>query len=232
MKIKFYVAAVVALVVNVGMAQTVTVKKQTEKVKGENADGFTTELPAKISDVSGPWAKFLKEVGRVKLFSSDPVVITDPNFNGTVYPKGLVYAHIFDNGKATRVWLGALSKEWDEKDNDLVSGSLEKLIYQFGIQFNRAQVQSQIDETQRAAEAVDKQKQRLVNQNKELTVQLANNEQEKVQLQKALDNNKLENDVLRIKLEKNKKAQDSLENAGLQIKKVMDTHKEKLRQIN
>jgi len=81
-------------------------------------------------------------------------------------------------------------------------------------------------------DAVAKQQQRMLNQNKDLTLKLSNNEQEKTQLEKSLEANKLENAALKIRLEKNKKAQDSLVNSTDQIKKVMELHKEKQRKIN
>ena len=109
---------------------------------------------------------------------------------------------------------------------------LEKLVYRFGVQYNRSVVQTQIDESIQAAQAVEKQQQRLVNQNKELAIQLSNNEQEKIQLQKSVDANKLENESLKIKIDKNKKAQDSLKNAVIQIKKAGELHRERLRKIN
>ncbi len=232
MRNKLYAICVLLVIGATGWAQTVTVKKQNEKVKGESVEGRSTELDGKLADVTSQWTRFLKEIGRVKLFSSEPVVVTEPNFNGTVYPKGIVYAHIFENGNQTRVWLGILPKEWDEKEASTADTQLEKLVYQFGIQFNRSRVQKQIDETQQAADAVEKQRQRLINQNKDMTIQLANNEKEMTQLTKSIENNKLENEALKIKLERNKKAQDSLVNAGAQILKVKETHQDRLRKIN
>jgi hypothetical protein len=93
-------------------------------------------------------------------------------------------------------------------------------------------VQKQIDETQQALDAVEKQQQRTLNQSKDLTIKVSNNEQEKIQLEKSLENNKLENVALKIRMENNKKAQDSLLNVNVQIKKVLETHKEKQRKIN
>lgn len=232
MRNKFYAASLMILIGTTCWSQTVTVKKQNEKVKGESVEGYSTELEGKLSEVSSAWTKFLKEVGKVKLFSSDPTVITDPNFNGTVFPKGTIYAHIFDGGNQTRVWLGLLPKDWDEKDGDIATKETEKLVYQFAIRYNRDKVQKQIDETQQAVDAVEKQKQRLVNQNKEMTLQLTNNEKEKIHLEKSIQNNKLEYEALIIKLERNKKAQDSLTNAAVQIKKVKESHEERLRKIN
>ena len=228
---KFYVIALTFFCATC-LAQTVTVKTANEKVKGDKVEGFSVELEGKYNDVNSQWSKFLKDIGRVKLFSSDPTIITEPVFNGTVYPKGVLYGFIFEDGNQARVWLGLQPKEWEEKDVDYANKHLEKLVYQFGIQFHRSKVQSQIDETTDAAAAVDRQKQRLINQNKDMTIQLANNEQEKIHLDKVLDANKLEHAALLIKLERNKKAQDSLTNVSDQIKKVMGTHQEKLRKIN
>jgi len=232
MRNKFYAVCTFIALSAPAWSQTVAVKKQNEKVKGESLEGFAIELDGKISEVNSLWSKFLKEVGRVKLFSSQPVVITEPNFNGTIYPKGIIYAHIFESGEKTRVWLGLTAKEWEEKDVDFANKQLEKLMYQFGIRFNRDKVQRKIDETQEAADAVEKQKQRLINQGKDMTYQLVNNEKEKIQLEKSMESNKLENEALKIKLERNKKAQDSLTNAAIQIKKVMESQTERLRKIN
>lgn len=231
MRMKFY-TIVFTFFCATSFAQTVTVQKTNEKVKGDKLEGFSTELEGKFSEVNSQWNKFLKDMGRVKLFSSDPTVVTDPVFNGTLYAKGIVYGHIFENGNSTRVWLGIQPKEWEEKDVENANRELEKLAYQFGIQFYRSRVQVQIDETKEASDAVEKQKQRLINQNKDMTIQLSNNEQEKIHLDKSMDANKLEHEALLIKLQRNKKAQDSLVNVNEQIKKVMDSHQERLRKIN
>ena len=230
--IKLYMTCLILLIAVNGWSQTVVVKKQNEKIKGEGAQGYSTDLEGKPNDVSSLWTKFLKEVGRVKLFSSDPVVVTEPNFDGTVYPKGIIYGHIAESGNHATVWLGMLPDEWDEKERDVANEQLEKLVYQFGVRFNRDKVQRQIDETQEAVDAVDRQTQRLINQNKDMIFQLSNNEKEKTHLEKSVENNKLENEALKIKLERNKKAQDSLVNVVVQIKKVKEAHQERLRKIN
>lgn len=232
MKNKFHLIIALIGISTTVWSQTVTVKKQNEKVKGENVEGYSTELEGKLNDISSSWTKFLKEIGHMKMFSSDPIVITEPNFNGTVYPKGIIYAQTFEGGDQTRVWLGIVPKEWDEQDGNLANKETEKLVYQFAIRFNRDKVQKQIDETLQAADAVEKQKQRLINQNRDMTIQLANNEKEKIHLEKSIENNKLEKEALKIKLERNKKAQDSLVNASVQIMKMKEAHQERLRKIN
>jgi hypothetical protein len=97
------------------------------------------------------------------------------------------------------------------------------MITEFGIRFYRERAQAQVDETQQAMDAVDKQSLRFANQGKDLAAKLTANELEKIKLEKAIENNKLENAVLKVKIENNKKAQDSIANAGVQIKKVKES---------
>ena len=214
------------------LAQKVTVSPgQTEKVKGTSVEGYSTELEGKKDEVNSSWIRFLKEIGKVRQ-SADPVTISEPVFNGLLFSKGSIYAVIRERGERTYVWLGILQSEWESNDVERVNHELEKAIYRFGVKFYRDKIQTQIDETQQALDAVEKQKQRAITQNKDLTIQLGNNEQEKVQLEKSLENNKLENAVLKVKLENNKKAQDSLQQAAQQIQKVKEAHIERQRKVN
>jgi hypothetical protein len=114
----------------------------------------------------------------------------------------------------------------------MVYKELETLAYRFGVKFYRDKIQVQIDEAQRASDAVDKQKQRLLSQNKDLVVKLSNNEQEKIRLEKAIEVNKLEHEVLLVKIQDNKLAQDSVAQAGVQIKKAGELHRERQRKVN
>ncbi len=212
-------------------SQTVTVNKQKEKVKGEHLEVFAAELEGKKNDIEGAWVRFLKDMGKLKQMGN-PMTVSEPIISGTPFTKGVVYAESKGEEKKTTVWAGINPTEWDEKDLTYVTRELQKMVYQFGIKFYRDQAQKEIDETQQALEAVEKQQQKSVNQNKDLTIKLSNNEQEKIQLEKSIDNNKLENAALKIRLENNVKAQDSLAQVNLQIRKVLEGQKEKLRKIN
>ncbi len=213
-------------------AQKVTVaSSQTEKVKNESVDGYSTELEGKKDDVNNLWIKFLKDIGKVHQ-SSDPVTITEPVFNGLVFSKGAIYSIAKERGEKTYVWLGIIPGEWETNNVDRINNELEKAVYRFGIKYYRDKIQLQIDEAQHALDAVEKQKQRIANQGKDLTIQLGNNGQEKIQLEKSIESNKFENAVLKVKLDNNKKAQDSLAQAGVQIQKVKQMHQERQRKVN
>ncbi len=194
--IKFSYTIAFLLIAQLTIGQTVKVKNQQQRLKGENIDGFAVDVEGKKSDVQASLTRYLKEVGKVKFLSSDPLVITDATFGGNVYAKRPIYAN------------------------------------EFGVRYNRERAQAQIDLTQQALDAVDKQSVRFINQGKDLTTKLANNELEKIRLEKALEANKLENLALKIRIENNKKAQDSIATAAVQIKKVKEVQLEKLRKIN
>ena len=129
-------------------------------------------------------------------------------------------------------WIGIKPADWPEEDVKKIMKELEKTIYGFGVKFNQDKIQVQIDESVRASLAVEKQQQKLVNQNKEMNVKLEDNKREKIQLEESLENNKLEYETLLKKIEKNKHDQDSVSLAGEQIKKVTEMHKDRQKKVN
>lgn len=212
-------------------AQKVTTVKQSLKIDGEQSDGFATILEGKKEEVAVSWNKFLKEFGKPKAGAS-VVSINEPALGGAVYPQGIIYADIKDQGENAQVWLGIKEGEWVVNDIEIVKKDLEKEVYRFGVKYYKDKIQAQIDEAQRAHDATTRQSQRLVNQNKDLIIQLGNNEQEKIKLEERLSSNTLEHAVLLQKIENNKLARDSVSTASEQIKKVIDLHKERQRKVN
>jgi len=228
---KCYFSLICVLLSTGAFAQTVTVNSKSEKINGIAADGYASELNGKKEDIASAWAKFLKDTGKTKN-PGGTIIITEPVVDGTAYAKGILYATTDGNEQKATIWLGLIKDEWNVNDIEIVTKQLEQLVYRFGVKFYRDQIQKEIDDAQRASDAVDKQKQRLVNQNKDLTSKLANNEQQKIQLEEALKTNQLDHLVLLQKIENNKKSQDSVANAGVQIKKVVELHKERQRKVN
>lgn len=230
--IKFSFFAIGLFFVSALQAQTVTVQKQTEKIRSEQADGFSTELEAKKETVNSAWTKFLKDIGKSKVTGGEYQTITEPIVDGTVYSTGILYATIKGGEAKAKVWIGLLPGEWKVNDIEIVNKELEQMVYRFGVKFYRDQIQLQIDEAEKAVAAVEKQAQRLVSENKTLNNRLSSNEQQKVNLEKSLKENELEHLVLQQKIVNNKKSQDSVAQATVQIKKVVDLHRERQRKVN
>jgi hypothetical protein len=212
------------------LAQKVTVTGSSEKVKGDATEGYGTVLEGKKTDVSAAWIKYLKEIGKVK--QGDPITLSEPVFNGLIFANGVIYSFVKEKGESTSIWLGIKTAEWESTNISRINNELQKTVYHFGVKFYRDKIQVQIDEAQEALDAVDKQKQRTANQTKDLTIQLANNKQEKTQLEKSLETNKAEDSVLNVKLNHNKKVTDSLSQSAIQIQKVKDMHLERQRKVN
>ena len=212
------------------MAQTVKVNSKTNRIKGNSCAGFAVDLDAKSGAVEDALVKFLKDYGKPRS-STDYVSVLGPTLGGTTYDGKTLYGTVSGDDKKAQVWLGIDTAEWKSSSTAALE-RLEKMIYQFGVNFYKEQIQKEIDESQRALDATEKQKARLTNQAKDLNLQLSNSEQERVHLQKQLEMNAFEKAVLQQKLINNKKSQDSVANAGVQIKKVFDAQKEKQKKVN
>jgi hypothetical protein len=209
-------------------AQSIKVTKENIQLKGESAEGFEIQLDGTFNEVESQFLKYLKPMGKAKK-GDDSYSISLPLINGKNYTSPL-HIVVRDKGKGT-AWLGIRPTEWPS-NTDQVKADLEKIVYDFGVNFYRDRVQVQIDESNRALQAVERQQQRLLNQNKDLGTKLENNKTQKIQLEKSLENNKLEFEALNVKIAQNKKDQDSVAFAGEQIKKVIEMQKDKQRSIN
>jgi hypothetical protein len=209
-------------------AQSIKVTKENIQLKGEGAEGFEIQLDGTFNEVESQFLKYLKPMGKAKK-GDDSYSISLPLINGKNYTSPL-HIVVRDKGKGT-AWLGIRPSEWPS-NTDQVKADLEKIVYDFGVNFYRDRVQVQIDESNRALQAVERQQQRLLNQNKDLGTKLENNKTQKIQLEKSLENNKLEFEALNVKIAQNKKDQDSVAFAGEQIKKVIEMQKDKQRAIN
>lgn len=211
-------------------SQTVTVQKDKGRIQGETLEGFEVTLEGNVDEVRTALIKFLKPVGKIKQ-TSDNITIQAPALNGIGYTNP-IFALTKESGNKTSAWIGINPSGWNETEAKQVNHELEKLMKEFGVKFYRDKIQVQVDESVRAQQAVEKQQQRLSNENKMLTTKLEDNKREKIQLEKSLENNKLAYEELLKKIENNKHAQDSVAQAGEQIKKVVESHKEKQRKVN
>lgn len=229
--IKFSFFAVGLFLISPCFAQTVTVQKQTAKIKGVQAKGFELALEGKKEAAASAWSKFLKDIGKVKTINEYQTV-TEPVVGAIVYNTGVLYATLQSTDTKSTVWIGLIDTEWQVNDIEIVNKELEKMVYSFGVKFYRDQIQLQIDEAQKAVEAVERKAQRLQVENKNLNNRLANNEQQKVQLEKALKENELEHLVLQQKILNNKNSQDSVAAATIQIRKALEIQKDRQRKVN
>ncbi len=210
-------------------AQTVVVTKTDQRVKGEKAFGYATSLEATKTEVTASLLKYMKTFGKAKQ-QDDLIVVMETTLNGQPYAKPL-YAVVSGTGSTAKAWMGVNLKEWSP-DSANISTQLEGLVKTFGVNFYRDKIQGQIDEAQQALDAVEKQQQRTINENKSLLQKIDNNRNEHTQLLKALQSNRADSVTLFLKLEENKKSKDSLVMVSEKVKKVLEFQKEKQRKVD
>lgn len=210
-------------------AQTVTVTKSEQRVKGENAIGYSTSLEAAKGEVNASLMKYMRTFGKPKQ-QNDLIAVPETTLNGKTYAKPL-YALVSGSGATAKAWIGVSVKDWST-DSANVTTQLEGLLKTFGVNFYRDKIQAQIDEAQQAVEAVDKQQQRNLNENKNLQQKIVNNKNEYEQLKRALQNNRTDSVSLFLKMDENKKSKDSLQMVSEKVKKALEFQKERQRKVN
>jgi hypothetical protein len=211
-------------------SQTIKVYAKNNRIKGIMSSGYAADLDGKAGDVEDLLTKFLKGYGKTRV-TFDYVAVPGPTLGGKLYEGKTMYGTTTGDDLKTQVWIGIDTAEWRDNSSDALQ-RIEKLVYQFGVTYYRSLVQKEIDESQRAFDATEKQKLRLANENKNLNSRLTKNEADKIRLEKLLELNKLDHAVLLQKIVNNKKSQDSVSNAGLQILKVLEAKKEKQKKVN
>jgi hypothetical protein len=208
-------------------AQTVQTSKESSRIEGTNIEGYQVSFDMPEEEVQSSLNRYLKAFGKIKI-SGDYITISHPVIDGKEYA-GTLYATTKHVGNTVAAWMGLLSGSGEES---APGRGLEKLVYDFGVAFYRQKIQVQVDESLRALQAVERQQQRLVSQNKDLNSRIENNKAQKIQLERSLVENKLELERLILRLEDNTVAQDSVAVAGEQIKKVVEMHKERQRNVH
>ena len=193
--------------------------------------GRAIDIKGKATEVNAALGKYLKEFGKTRT-TPDYFWVVSPLLDGFAYDGNVLYASTEGDDLKAQVWIGVDTAGWRGSDITKVMNSIEKLAYQFGVRFYRDQIQLEIDQSQMAIDATEKQKAKLITQSKDISLRIANNDQERIHLEKSLANNKLEKAALLQKVANNKKSQDSVANAGLMIKKVMDAQKERQKKVN
>ncbi|MCI0751653.1 MAG: hypothetical protein L0Y35_07435 [Flammeovirgaceae bacterium] len=228
-QVKGFVILLAMGVIFSSQAQIIEVKKEKERIKDSNTEGYAVDIETSAEDLTTALNRFLKNYGKTK--QTDGLIsVAEPIINGATYTTP-IYGKVTGKGKNAQAWMGIKKDEWGDDAEDM-NKEIEKMVKAFGVSFHRGKIQDQIDESNQALNAVERQQQRLLTQNKELLIKLENNQREKLQLEKAVEANKLEFEILKMRIELNKTSQDSVALAGDKIRKVIEAHKEKQRKVN
>ncbi len=211
-------------------AQAITVKEEKAPLRNAYGEGYEALLEgATYDEVQHSFSRWMKAFGKTK--ADDQAIVIDEPTIGETPVGGRIFAQVRQMGDLVSAWIGILRDEWSRNDIESINPQLKQMVYDFAVHFHKEKIQRQIDESVRASEAVDKQLQRLRNQNRDLTGRIEDNKQEKIELEQSLEENKLELEDLTKRMEKNLKDQDSVSIAAAQIKKAIEMHKLRRQQV-
>lgn len=224
---KFFALGIFMLAGVLAYAQKVTVSAGSERINGKNCDGYSTLLTGSVEEVNTSLTKYLKTLGKVKT-TGNQFQVSEAQVNLIKYVNPF-FAVSKVKGEQIMVWMGA-SEESDSVKS--IRSELEKLVYNFGVKFYKDKIQTDLDESLRAQNAAEKQRQRLTLEGKNLASRQEMNAKEKIRLEKALADNKLDSTKFVTALARNKKSLDSLAIAAEQIRKMVEAHKERQRKVN
>lgn len=226
---KKFVVLIFALSFQFAYSQTVIVKQENQKAKGERIYAYATTLDATKEEVNAALLKYMKTFGKARQ-QDETITVTETILNGQMYPKPL-YANAIGGGNNSTAWIGINLQTWGPDSAKVVS-QLERWVKEFGVNFYRDKIQVQINEAQRAVEAVDKQQLRTQNENKNIQQRLENNRLEYQQLKKAIQLNRADSVALILKMSDNKKVKDSLTIVSEKVKKALEFQKDRQRKVN
>ena len=94
----------------IGVAQTITVKKEKARIKNKYADGFQVALDASMEEAESALNKFMKTLGKTKEVANY-FVVNEPLILGKTY-KTPVYGQTRQLGNIISVWVGLDTDDW------------------------------------------------------------------------------------------------------------------------
>lgn len=196
-----------------------------EKFSKDNTTGYKVLLLDEQGKADDFLPIYFKNDGRVRnrWGMNEISALTRADFN---HPEITLTYEIDEVDEMSRV----LFLVSDTVENSIVI-DLEKMTYNFGVDFYRFLAQEDIDESLQALAYTERQHQRLLKDSVNLQRNLKDNQDEKVELEEALELNGLNYQVLLQKIENNSQSQDSLLMVMEKIRRLIEVQKKKKEEI-
>ena len=227
---KYRVSLILLTIVICAKAQTYEIKSETQRVNNVKYEGFSSAINGSYEKVDAFWNAYLKQHGKVRRKRNYSEI-------SEFSVKELPYDTL--NYVTKTKLIDSLGVIWLAVDTDLAEDDLEKvnkLIPSFLKRASRdyyiAEEQNKLDESESAAVYLSKNHQKLITNGEALRHELEFTEALKAKLEGQLENAILKIKVLNQQIIDNKEAVDSVYNDLEQVKKVIEAHKESMKNIN
>jgi len=210
-------------------SQKITISVQTKRVGGHNYRGYESEIAGDYEDIKSDWLKPLRKNAKLKTkrnhYQIDELALLNLGIVVTGFSK------ISSNDSTVSIWLALNTEEIPEDTIELVNSELESILYNFTFGYYKAGVQKQIKDAERAAAFTSRKHQQLIQEAKSMDLKLLDVQNEKKKLEESLTSIELELQVLLQRIENNKAHQETTYQDLEEIKKVLESYKEKLKKL-
>lgn len=217
--------------------QSLDAEKQKKRLPGGTYDGFFIELNGELEVIRNAWTGNLKELGKFRRKRRHYVVkeAVLQQFNNIT----LLTEIKMNRDSLVSVWLGYDAGAWSRDESNwsddkiaALDNAVKVYLLAFGQDHYRNRLQHEITETEQAANYISRKHQRLLQERKSLEIKLEELELEKNRLEEAINKITLEYKSTQQRIENNKQDADKALEDLEKINKVLESHKEKLKDLN
>lgn len=209
------------------------VRTQTGVINSQKYTGFSIIIADETEKVSDFWLNELRSKGKIRR-KRDFYQIGDFKLPGEYYPEAIYFTRLINRDSiSTVIWIALDQKTLlgGEKGVENVNFAIENYVSTLEIEYERYLIQLQISDAERAVTFTNRQKQRLLQDGKNLEYQLAESKAEKERMLQKLEELELEILALSQKIEDNKSALNQSDIDLEKINKILEQYRSNLRKL-
>jgi len=212
-------------------AQDYSISQKDLRINNVKYDGFSINVNGPFEKVSDQVFNYLKEISKIRR-KRNYYSVTELQMDNLKLDSTEVFVRVDVKDNTSTVWLAANTTGVEKERATLINSSLENELVKIARSYYVHEQELKIHEAEAAAQVVSKKQQHLINEKETLTKELSDAEARKIELTSLLEKNKLAIEVYKQKIIDNAANQDSTYIDLQKINRVIDGHKQKLKEID
>ena len=231
---KFILFLIIFLTVGVtqfSFAQDYSVNKKALRINNVKYDGFIINVNGPFEKVTDQVFDYLKETSKIRR-KRNYYSVTELQIDNLKLDSTEVFVKVDEKENTSTIWLAANTNGIDEDRIVKINNALENELVKMARSYYVHEQELKIQEAEAAAQVVSKKQQNLIHEKETLTKGLSDAEARKIELTALLEKNRLAIEVFKQKIIDNTANQDSTYVDLQKINRVINGHKQKLKEID
>ncbi len=212
-------------------AQNYTISAKTQRINDTRYNGFSIKVDGPFSKVTDQTYAYLKAKSKLRR-KRNYYSVAELKMDKVQLDSTIIYLKIDEKSTQTLVWLGVKTTGLKQDRINTIEKDLQKELVHIARSYYVHQQELKILEAETAAQVISKTQQSLIDEKLKLATSLEEKEARKIELKELLETNRLNIEVLKQKLIDNKFAQDSVYLDLQKVNKVIESQKQKLKEID